>query len=278
VALGAVSCRLASPKIPLYSQAVFIQVLAIIKAQLSPPGLAGAAFGFDSAAMVREMQVAADELVEGFIEMQAQSLSWEVTRRMQATDWMLSAAPREVADLIEIILGELRATQMLAAQVLSSDPPRSLLPRGPFPAMSTIAHILPHRSKLQGSAIQKDLQRMFARKISFSSSPFVDVGGGHKASIPGLLAHLVKLTLKTLVEEARSCTFSREGFQQMHLDCSMMRWALPAIVEDEGAVLSLLDEVLISCQERCLDCVPLEHSALERICDTKRKELLLKLA
>jgi len=102
-------------------------VLAIIKAQLSPPGLAGAAFGFDSAAMVREMQVAADELVEGFIEMQAQSLSWEVTRRMQATDWMLSAAPREVADLIEIILGELRATQMLAAQarVLRFEPCRS---------------------------------------------------------------------------------------------------------------------------------------------------------
>ena len=51
-----------------------------------------------------------------------------------------------------------------------------------------------------------------------------------------------------------------------------------ACAEDEGSVLSLVDEVLISCQERCLECVPLEHSVLERLCDAKRKELLLALA
>ena len=140
---------------------------------------------------------------------------------------------------------------------------------------------------------------------------------GTPAAVAGMLTHIIKLTLKTLVEEARFCTFGREGFQQLHLDCGMLRWVLPTCVEDEGAVLSLLDELLISCQvctssttsprpphhpttptttlprppppchpafllsspqERCLECVPLEHSVLERLCDAKRKELLLALA
>ena len=30
----------------------------------------------------------------------------------------------------------------------------------------------------------------------------------------------------------------------------MLRWVLPACVDDEGAVLALLDEVLVSCQDR----------------------------
>ena len=37
----------------------------------------------------------------------------------------------------------------------------------------------------------------------------------------------------------------------------------PFAAADEGSVTALLDEALISCQERCLDPVPLEQSSLE---------------
>ena len=114
---------------------------------------------------------------------------------------------------------------------------------------------------------------MFARKISFSSGAFGGVGSGGKASVTGMLTHVSKLTLKTLVEEIRLGTFSRNGFQQLQLDCAMLRWILPPCVEDEGSVLALLDEALISCQERCNDATPLEHASLETLCDAKRSEL-----
>ncbi|KAL1495802.1 hypothetical protein AB1Y20_016663 [Prymnesium parvum] len=243
------------------------QVHAMLKAQLSGQGLRGAALGFDAAAMVREMQSSADALLEGF----AQKLSWGVSKQMQTTDWVHAPAPREVTSLVGAIIGELRATQLLASQILHGEALRSLLPQGPFPPTSGATQILQQRAKLGGSvAIHKDLQRMFARKISFSST-----SGHHKITIAGMLTHIIKLTLKTLLEESRVCTFSREGFQQLHLDCGMMRWVLPACVEQEADVLSLLDEILISCQERCLDCVPLEHAVLQRLCDAKRKELQL---
>ena len=114
---------------------------------------------------------------------------------------------------------------------------------------------------------------MFARKISFSSGAFGGVGSGGKASVTGMLTHVSKLTLKTLVEEIRLGTFSRHGFQQLQLDCAMLRWVLPCCAEDEGSVLALLDEALISCQERCLDPTPLDHGSLETLCEAKRSEL-----
>ena len=118
---------------------------------------------------------------------------------------------------------------------------------------------------------------MFARKISFSTAAFVGSAGG-KASISAMLTHVAKLALKTLVEEVRLATFGKHGFQQMQIDCAMLRWVLPPCVDDEGAVASLLDEALLSCRERCLDCVPVEHAILEELCDAKRKELAHELS
>ena len=53
----------------------------------------------------------------------------------------------------------------------------------------------------------------------------------------------------------------------------MLRWVLPPLVDDEGAVLALLDEVLISCEERSLHAEAIEQSVVEGLCDAKRKEL-----
>ena len=58
----------------------------------------------------------------------------------------------------------------------------------------------------------------------------------------------------------------------------MLRWVLPACVDDEGAVLALLDEAIISCQDRCVEIAAVEHSVLEGLCERKRQQLLLALA
>ena len=125
------------------------------------------------------------------------------------------------------------------------------------------------------SLIQKDLQRMFARKVSFTTPIF---GAGGKPSVSAMLTHVAKLTLKTLVEEVRLATFSRAGFQQVQLDCAMLRWVLPASVDDDESVGALLDEAVISCQERCLDCASLDHAVIEALCEAKRNELRLAMA
>ena len=175
------------------------------------------------------------------------------------------------------MLLELRAMQTLAGHVLPGESMRPLLPQGPFPAASATVQLLAQRNKqatgaAATAAIETDLQRMFARKISFNTGAFGGSSGG-KASVASMLTHVTKLTLKTLVEEVRLSTFSRAGFQQLQVDCAMLRWVLPACVEDEGAVQALLDEALISCQERCLDAVAIEHAVMEELCQAARRAL-----
>jgi len=248
------------------------QVPAMLKAHLAPHGLGGAALGFDAASLTREMQSSADALLEQFVEMQAQKLSLEVTQRMQSMNWMKCSPPREVTPLVDRTVRELRLMQGLAAQVLPGEPVRSMLPQGPFASArsSTVALVQQQKSGQPSStAIHKDLQRMFARKINFATS----LGNGSKTSVTSMLTHVTKLTLKTLVEEVRLATFGREGFQQIQLDAAFLRWVLPANVDDEGAVLALLDEAIISCQERCVDPVVFEHADMEPFCEAKRKEL-----
>ena len=249
------------------------QVPAMLKAQLAPHGLSGAALGFESISMVREMQFSADALLERFVEMQAQKLSLDVSTRIQTTDWLKCPAPHQITPFVDRTIRELRTMQMLAAQILPGDSARSMLPQGPFASTRSSAATLMQQTAshqpASSTAIHKDLQRMFARKISFSTTPS---GGGSKTSVQGMLTHVTKLTLKTLVEEVRLKTFCREGFQQVQLDCAFLRWILPTNVDDEGAVLALLDEAIISCQERSLDPIALEFTQMEGICEAKRKE------
>jgi hypothetical protein len=209
------------------------------------------------------------------VEMQAQRLSATVSERMETIDWLSGAPPHEVTDLVEAILVAMRSMQSLAAPVLGGgESLRPMLPQGPFPSASSAPQLVGGAAG-QG-AIQKDLQRMFARKISLSTGAFGGAAGG-KATAANMLSHVAKLTLKTLVEEVRLCTFGRSGFQQLQLDCAMLRWVLPPCVDDEGSVVALLDEALISCQERCFDAVAIEHAVVESLCDAKRQELTARL-
>ena len=143
--------------------------------------------------------------------------------------------------LVRTLVAELRAMQRVAASLFPSEPLKPMLPQGPFPASSSAVHLVQQRSRQAagGSAIQKDMARLFARKISFGTSV---AAPGARTSVAAMLTVVAKLSLKTLVEEVRLGTFGRSGFQQVQLDCAMLRWVLPASVDDDESVGALLDE------------------------------------
>jgi len=247
------------------------QVSAMLKAHLSPEGLGGFALGFDVTSVTREMQETADALLERFVKLQAQQMSRALSTHMQSTDWFHHPPPEMASRLIETTFEELSEIQSLATQILPGEHVRSLLPHGPFPSTSTLAStaIDQRSSHLETtSAIQKDLQRLFARKISLGVATV-----GDRTSVPSMLTHVTKLALKTLIEEIRIQTFSCAGFQQLQVDFAMLRWALSSHKEDDGSISALLDEALISCQERCLDPVPVATPVLAAICEEKCEAL-----
>eukprot|EP00310_Coccolithus_braarudii_P020957 CAMPEP_0183341548 /NCGR_PEP_ID=MMETSP0164_2-20130417/7804_1 /TAXON_ID=221442 /ORGANISM="Coccolithus pelagicus ssp braarudi, Strain PLY182g" /LENGTH=223 /DNA_ID=CAMNT_0025511909 /DNA_START=33 /DNA_END=701 /DNA_ORIENTATION=+ len=222
--------------------------------------------------MVREMAHARDSLLQRFVEMQAQQLSARVSARVQRTDWLLCPTPRAVTELVQLVVSDLHQMQLLAAQLHSNEPAKPMVPMGPFPALSSLMQLVQQRSRQQGSSITKDLQRMFARKVDLGMTSSAADG---QPTLSGMLTHVAKLTLKTLLEEVRATTFGRAGFQQTQVDVSMLRWVLLTVVNDEESVLALLDEVFISCQERCLDVMPLEQAVIEALCESERQRLLV---
>jgi hypothetical protein len=50
---------------------------------------------------------------------------------------------------------------------------------------------------------------------------------------------------------------------------------LPHFVDDVGALDKMLDEILISAAERCLEPAPMEQSVIVSICTAKKAKLAL---
>jgi len=194
------------------------EVPATLRAVLAPQGLGGAALGFDAAGLLAQFRRAAEELLQRLVERQAQLLSLGVSQRIQATDWLHCAAPSGVTPLVRSVVGELRSMQRLAASLFPTESTRPMLPHGHFPPITPLEAQLAQKlaaSSGASSSIQTDLQRLFAKKVSFETSAGFGGkdarGGANQATLAAMVAHVAKLTIKTLVEEVRGPTlnFSR---------------------------------------------------------------------
>merc|ERR1711990_1283296 len=95
------------------------------------------------------------------------------------------------------------------------------------------------------SSLASNIQKLFSEKVDY----FAPVTST-KVSI---LTGIIKLGLKTLLECVRLQTFGRYGLQQMQVDCHYLQLYLWRFVADEAVVQQLLEEVLGSALQRCLE-------------------------
>jgi len=106
------------------------QVQTLLKQQLSPAGVGGAALALEAAPTQRLMRSAADHALQTFVELQAQALSHELQTAVRAASLLTNPPPREVSPYVEQLLARLRALQSSAAQVFPGEAPRAMLPQG----------------------------------------------------------------------------------------------------------------------------------------------------
>ena len=110
-----------------------------------------------------------------------------------------------------------------------------------------------------GNSLISNIQKLFSEKIEiFSSVEFSKVS---------IMTGIVKISLKTFLECVRLRTFSRYGLQQIQVDTHYLQLYLWRFVADENVVYCLLDEIVASAANRCLDPVPMETSVVEVICE-----------
>ncbi|XP_065883248.1 vacuolar protein sorting-associated protein 51 homolog isoform X1 [Dysidea avara] len=101
------------------------------------------------------------------------------------------------------------------------------------------------------------IQKLFTERIEvFSSVDFSKIS---------IVTGVIEITLKALLECVRMRTFGKFGLQQMQVDVHYLQTYLWRFVSDERVVRMLLDEVVSSTIQRCVDPVLMEPKVIEVI-------------
>lgn len=218
---------------------------------------------FDAPAISKLLRAASARLLAGYVQQRGRSLSRAVREAMAATDWVALPEPKGPRPICDTLLTALAATAAQVAAMLPPDggggsappaahapPPQHHAPQPPAPTDT--------------SHISRNVAKLFSQKVRIFEESFPT-----RASV---LLGIVKIVLKSWVENVRLATLGRFGFQQLLLDVHFMR---PAVRGYSGAAPgvadSLLDDVAAAAADRCgADPVALDEGAMDGLLQAAR--------
>ena len=79
-----------------------------------------------------------------------------------------------------------------------------------------------------------------------------------------------------MIEAVRQCTFTTEAYQQVQVDCQLLRQMMPYFLQDSSVPESMADEVMVSAAERCVQPEGMESSDVLSLIYTAQAKLSLK--
>jgi len=185
--------------------------------------------------------------VSQYVTVQGQKLSTMIRKGVETPNWIKRTEPRHVRLVVTLMLKELDIMSREIIQFFKAKKERT----------STESRAA-HAKKGIENEIRRDIDMLFQQKVQmFGAVEF------NKLSI---LTGIVKICLKTFVECIRLQTFGQKGFQQIQVDAYYMRVTFKDYVNDEGLLEQLLDNIITSTADRCLDPVKLNQSVIASIC------------
>lgn len=105
------------------------------------------------------------------------------------------------------------------------------------------------------------MEKLFAKKLKLDDSI--------KFAVESVLVCILRLALKTLCEVARAQTFAKYGFQQLQVDCAFLSASIAVFVKDTKVLDALLDEIVASAHERCVDPTAVDQAISEAIVSSR---------
>ncbi|CAH8657372.1 unnamed protein product [Schistosoma margrebowiei] len=214
-----------------------------------------------------------NELLVAFVRLEGTNLAQLLRKSVEARDWLKNLEPRTVRSAVKRVIEDLASLDQQVSQLFSSNTrnrdrisdsrsSRSLRP-------STSSHLID--ATRTGSSSQgfhsPDLDPTLATHLRRLFTQRVDIFTAVDANRESLLLGVIKIGLKTLIECARLQTFGRYGLQQIQVDCRYLQIHLWHFVNDEKLICMLLEDVIYSVVQRCVDPCFMEESVVEAICD-----------
>ncbi|KAG8370607.1 hypothetical protein BUALT_Bualt13G0001000 [Buddleja alternifolia] len=242
-----------------------------LASSFSGGGIRGFEYGpaFVPAEICRIFRSSGEKFLHLYIKMRTQKISVLLRKRFTAPNWVKHKEPREVHMFVDLLLQEFEEVRTEVKQIL----PQGLHNkhrRTNSNGSTASSRSNPLRDdKLSRSNTQKARSQLLETHLAKLFKQKMEIFTKIEHTQESVITTVVKLSLKSLQEFVRLQTFNRSGFQQIQLDIHFLKTTLKDIAEDEAAVDFLLDEVIVSTAERCLDPIPLEPAILDRLVQAK---------
>lgn len=181
---------------------------------------------------IRASRFAAQGVITHYVLVSGQRLAHFFRNFVQNKNWMTVREPRSPSPFVEkIMTKEVHAFDAQLARILGD-------PRKPKP---------PERRPLRHmkTEMELEIERLVVRQRQvFEPIPF-----NRNGAVVGIL----RIAFKALYEYMREETFAKFGVQQIQVDTAFLGEVIRDFVEveDASALESLLDEAVVSAQQRC---------------------------
>ncbi|XP_065212386.1 vacuolar protein sorting-associated protein 51 homolog [Planococcus citri] len=208
-----------------------------------------------------EMYAVAQRLINHFVKMQGLSISQMLRKSVETRDWLHGMEPRMVRPVMKRVIEELTNTDAQVGVLFeegakadrSSDSSRKTQSR--------------HHRSISNWSSYTPASTHSINVINKLFSERIDIFAPVQFSKVSIMTGIIKISLKTLLECVRLKTFSRYGLQQVQVDTHYLQLYLWRFLHDENLINFLLDDILGSAVQRCLDPVLMEPSVIEIICE-----------
>ncbi|KRZ69805.1 Vacuolar protein sorting-associated protein 51 -like protein [Trichinella papuae] len=217
------------------------------------------------------LRTVAKSLLRHFVMHEGFIFSQMISKSVETRDWLGCIEPSSVRSVMKRIVEDLAAVEARVGQLFeegnrkeqSSDSSRrtssGLIELISFLFSRNSRPWAPSRSSIGDSALSNTLGKLWNERIDcFSEVEFTKVS---------IMTGLVKICLKTLLETVRLCTFGKYGLQQVQVDCHYLQLYLWRFVSDENVVFTLLDEIVSSAVQRCVEPHLMEPNSVNALCE-----------
>jgi len=207
-------------------------------------------------ALTKKTRQAAQRLLSAYAFHTGQQLSHLLRKSIRTPDWLHVREPRDVRWVMEVVVKEVREADNQLARMLGD-------PRKPKQHAIRSSALL----RIRRTQMELEMDRLFARKVLiFGEIPF-----NRNGAVVGIL----RIAFKALYELVRDETFGKFGLQQIQVDCAFLSDMIRELVEQDDAngLDGLLDEVVTSASQRCVDPVLMDPAIVETLCDEKRARM-----
>ncbi|KRY89386.1 Vacuolar protein sorting-associated protein 51 -like protein [Trichinella pseudospiralis] len=211
------------------------------------------------------LRTVAKSLLRHFVMHEGFIFSQMISKSVETRDWLGCIEPSSVRSVMKRIVEDLASVDARVGQLFeegnrkeqSSDSSRRTSSVAVFSRNSR--PWAPSRSSIGDSALSNTLGKLWNERIDcFSEVEFTKVS---------IMTGLVKICLKTLLETVRLCTFGKYGLQQVQVDCHYLQLYLWRFVSDENVVFTLLDEIVSSAVQRCVEPHLMEPNSVNALCE-----------